>query len=222
MNKVLWLITAFFVLAFLSCSSGRSRSSITWKLYDPENIGGHKTTISGNPFVVKNDTLTCIYFNGKNDGIEVPVIPMEGWPKFTIEAMINPSSSGPVEPRFLHFEDAAQNRGTLEIRITPGKKWYLDAFLKNGATGKGFALIDSTKLHATDQWYWVAMVYDGRTMKSFVNGQQELQKEFSFPVLTGGKLSLGVRLNKVNWFQGKICELRFHRGALIDKRLQRF
>jgi hypothetical protein len=82
--------------------------------------------------------------------------------------------------------------------------------LKNGKTNKGFTLIDSTKLHPVNKWYWAALVYDGKKMRSYINGQKELEGELDFPAMTKGKISLGVRLNKVNWFKGQIREIRFH------------
>jgi hypothetical protein len=66
------------------------------------------------------------------------------------------------------------------------------------------------------------MEYDGKKMKSFVNGKKELEGEINFSAMTEGKISLGVRLNKVDWFKGQIKEIRFHPEALKSQGLQHF
>jgi len=66
------------------------------------------------------------------------------------------------------------------------------------------------------------MEYDGKKMTSFVNGKKELEGKFNFSVMTKGNISLGVRLNKVDWFKGQIKEIRFHPEALQPQGLQRF
>jgi hypothetical protein len=59
-------------------------------------------------------------------------------------------------------------------------------------------------------------------MYSYINGQKELEGEIDFPPMTKGNISLGVRLNKVNWFKGQIREIRFHPEELESNNLQRF
>lgn len=58
-------------------------------------------------------------------------------------------------------------------------------------------------------------------MTSFVNGVQELDREAAFGPMTEGRLSLGVRQNKVYWFKGGIREVRWHATALKAGELQR-
>jgi hypothetical protein len=50
-----------------------------------------------------------------------------------------------------------------------------------------------------------------------VNGQLELSKEIQFEIQGPGRTSLGVRLNKVNWFKGAIRTARFTPGALTPE-----
>jgi hypothetical protein len=66
------------------------------------------------------------------------------------------------------------------------------------------------------------MEYDGKKMTSFVNGKKELEGELNLSAMTDGKISLGVRLNKVDWFKGQIKEIRFHPEALQPQSLQHF
>jgi PelA/Pel-15E family pectate lyase len=195
----------------------KTSSSVLWKLNNKTSIGSFSPTIFGNPEVIIAGNDTSIFFNGQSDGIVIPSIPIQGWQQFTIEARFKPDSKGPSAPRFLHFEDSQKNRGTLEARLTSGGDWYLDVFLKNGKTNKGLTLIDSLLLHKSDQWYSVALSYDGKKMYSYVNGRKELEGDFDFPAMTNGETSIGVRLNKVNWFRGEISQICFYPEAMKEK-----
>jgi hypothetical protein len=195
-------------------------NAITWKVQDTISIGGFKPTVLGNPVKTTDPKGSYLCFNGVNDGLIIQKIPIEGWKQFTIEVLFKPSSDGPVAPRFIHFEDKDLKRGTFEARITPQGQWYMDTFLKNGKTNKGLTLIDSTKLHDCNSWYWAGMVYDGKKMSSYINGKKELEGDIDFPAMTNGNISFGVRLNKVNWFKGAIKEVRFHPVALDALKLQ--
>ena len=185
-------------------------------------IGKFRPVILGNPTIKAEGKDSSIYFNGTNDGLIISTIPIEGWSEFSIEVLFKPDADGAPAPRFIHFEDTALNRGTFELRLTKDGQWYFDAFLKNGKTNKGLALIDSTKLHPANRWYWAALIFDGKKMYSYINGQKELEGEIDFQPMTTGNISLGVRLNKVNWFKGQIGEIRFHHAKLDAKTLQRF
>ncbi len=210
MNKLLSLPILMLILILCTGTITVTGQTTTWKLKDPNLIGGYKPVMLGTPSIQVEGRDSAIFFNGINDGLVIPTIPIEAWPKFTIEVLFNPGGDGSTDPRFIHYEDTALNRGTFELRLTKDGKWYLDAFLKNGKTNKGLALIDSTKLHPVNKWYWAALVYDGKKMRSYINGQKELEGELDFPAMTKGKIAFGVRLNKINWFRGQIREIRFH------------
>jgi len=196
---------------------------IVWKLNNINQIGNAQTEVLGKPQLTNKDGHTGIAFNGVNDGLVLPHFPIEGWSKFTIEVLFKPDGDGPVQPRFIHFQDKDNNRGTFEIRLTPQKMWYMDTFLRNGKTpDKGLTLIDSTLQHPANRWYWVAMVFDGKNMTSYVNGVKEKTGISNFPAMdASAQVALGVRLNKVNWFKGQISEIRFNQEALSADALQR-
>lgn len=208
--------------SFLTCTRALAQSgTVIWKINSLSQVGKYAPEVLGKP-QLSNNGHSAVSFNGVNDGLIVPANPIEGWSKFTIEFLFKPDGDGPVEPRFVHFQDGDMDRGTLEIRLTPQKRWYLDAFLKNGKTNdRGLALNDTSLLHGADKWYWVAMVYDGKTLSSYVNGVKELEGPVNFPVMKSGQISIGVRLNKVSWFKGAISEARFHPEALAASALQK-
>jgi hypothetical protein len=222
MKKLLTIILLISLLMVSGWTLIDSGKAITWHLDNTSLIGGFKPIILGNPVIISEEKNKSIYFNGVNDGLIVPSIPIMGWSAFTIKVLFKPDGDGTPAPRFIHFEDTALNRGTFELRLTTDGQWYLDVFLKNGKTNKGLALIDSTRLHPGNKWYWAALVYDGKKIYSYVNAQKELEGMMDFPPMTKGNLSLGVRLNKVNWFKGQIREIRFHPSKLEAEMLQRY
>jgi dienelactone hydrolase len=60
----------------------------------------------------------------------------------------------------------------------------------------------------------VAAVYDGREVRSFVNGVQQGAAEIRFDPQGPGRASVGVRINRVSYFKGAIRAARFTRRAL--------
>jgi hypothetical protein len=213
------------ILAILFCTVGVVAPVIAqtkiWKLEDTSQVGNLKPLVLGNPRILREGREVALAFDGVDDGLVVPAIPIEGWRQFTIEVLFKPDLDGPREPRFIHFEDGELNRGTFEVRVTKKGEFYMDTFLKNGKSGKGLTLIDSNKLHPAGKWYWASMVYDGKKMTSFLNGEKELEGEIDFPAMTSGNISFGVRLNKVGWFKGAIKAIRFHPAVLDPKKMQR-
>jgi hypothetical protein len=208
------------ITALTGMKAATTGATEIWKLESPQQVGQYKPEILGNPAIVMEATGKALSFNGISDGLFIPKVPIEGWSNFTIEVLFKPSEDGPVAPRFIHFEDKELNRGTFELRLTNKGQWYMDTFLKNGKTNKGLTLIDSSLLHAANRWYWAALVYDGKSMSSYVDGKKELQGTIDFPAMTSGNIALGVRLNKVNWFKGLIREVRFHPAALDTAAMQ--
>ncbi|MEO7597399.1 MAG: LamG domain-containing protein [Opitutus sp.] len=208
-----------FLLTLLSLvvlqNTGAAAEPIIWRLENAGKIGNQETTVLGNP-VASSDGLT---FDGAHDGVFVPVIPIAGWSSFTIEILFSPSDSGHAEQRFLHLEDERGARGLIELRLNQNGEWWLDTFLRDGDSQR--ALIDSGKKHPAGQWYWAALRYDGTTMTHFVNGEQEIQGAVSFHPMGAGRVSIGVRQNKVFWYKGSIREVRFTPTALPREQLQR-
>lgn len=193
---------------------------VRWTIDSVESIGGRTPTVLGAPKVVADSSGKSVSFNGTNDGLILPVVPLAGMKAFTLEVLFRPESGGAFEQRFMHSEDEAMHRFTVETRVRDGQ-WALDTFLLTGGAVR-LSLYDPAKLHPTDQWYWVALRYDGTRMSHFVNGAKELEGPVAFPPMGSvGQVSLGVRLNRVNWFKGQIREVRIAPRALADGELQK-
>ena len=193
--------------------------STVWTLRDVTRVGSHVTEVVGAPKVAGSGADTAIVFDGQGDGLFVPANPVAGWSAFTIEVRFKPDGSGGEEQRFLHLEDELKHRVLMETRVRD-RQWSLDTFLFQDAEHR-LTLLDRTKLHPTDRWYWVALVYDGAKMSHYVNGELELAGEVAFAPMTTGRSSIGVRQNRVSWFKGAIAEVRFTPAALPAERLRR-
>lgn len=190
---------------------------VIWQLTRTDQIGSSVPEVIDAPKPLTG-AIAAISFNGTSDGLLVPANPLAGCSKFTVEMLISPESGGGEEQRFFHAEDTAGTRALLELRVLPGGQWCLDSFLCAGKAR--CALLDRKKTHPLDKWHWVAMAYDGETLTSFVNGVREMTGKVAIPAMKDGRVSLGVRQNKVSWFKGAIREVRFHSSALTTEQLQ--
>ena len=193
---------------------------IIWRIQDTKRVGETTPTVLGAPRAITEDGRKALRFNGTSDGLILAANPIRGERAFTIEVWFKPDGDGPAAQRFVHVEDAQQNRALIETRVTPDKQWYLDTFLYAHPREPGLTLVDKTKLHPCDRWYWAALVYDGKTMSHFVDAKKEREGQIDYGPMVEGRTSVGVRLNQVFWFKGAIAELRFHRRALTAAELQ--
>ena len=218
-QKVLVAFAASIWLVGCVATSAPDDASTAWMLRDAARVGGLATEVVGNPKVAGTGVDIALVFDGTGDGVFVPTVPIAGWQAFTIQVRFKPDGSGSEEQRFLHLEDEMKHRVLMETRVRD-RQWSLDTFLFQDAARK-LTLLDRTKLHPTDRWYWVALVYDGTKMSHYVNGELELAGEVAFPPMITGRTSIGVRQNRVSWFRGAIAEIRFTPAALPAARLAR-
>ena len=217
--RVLVTLLVSLLLAGCASTAPMSDTSTTWPLRDAARVGGHVTEVIGSPKPSGSDGDAAMVFDGAGDGVFVPVVPIAGWQAFTIQVRFKPDGTGGEEQRFLHLEDELKHRVLMETRVTD-QQWSLDTFLFQDAAHR-LTLLDRTKLHPTDRWYWVALVYDGTKMSHYINGELELAGEVQFTPMTSGRTSIGVRQNRVSWFKGAIAEVRFTPAALTADRLAR-
>jgi hypothetical protein len=221
-----FMVPCRFVLVAVACVSlgatlmGRSADSkpVTWLVDNLATIGGHKVTVEGTPRVVSTPQGDAVEFNGATDGLYLDVNPLEGLKQFTVEMMLEPAIDGQEEQRFLHIsQNDADNRALIELRLTPDRTWCLDTYLRMGPPG--LTLIDRNTRHDAGTWHTVALTYDGQTMTHYVDGKKELEGQVAFGPLGPGRVSIGVRQNKVSWFKGRIRLVRITPAALSAAQL---
>jgi len=212
------LAVAFVAVPRAHAQDRKSPRPEVWVFDRIENIGGLPTTVLGHPRVIDTPMGKAVEFNGINDALFVGEHPLTGAETFTFEAIFRPDPGGAPEQRWFHLSEQdpatgndTDNRLLFETRLI-GDNWCLDAFVNTPAGNK--ALLDRSLLHPLGAWYHVAMVYDGSEFSSYVNGR--LQGKAAVPFLAQGKghASVGVRINRVNFFKGAVREARFTRSAL--------
>ena len=208
------MLLPFLILTF-SCSCEKDETKVTipgqviWHIDNITSIHGHTTTVLGSPKIIETLKGKAVEFDGKKDALFVDIHPLEGIKTFTVEVIFRPDTGGLAEQRFFHLqEDGSDNRILFETRLIGENKWSLDTFIKSGETAQ--TLLDEKFIHSVGEWYNVTLVFDGREMRHYVNGVNELSAEISsFTPPVKGQTSIGVRINKVYWFKGAIRMARF-------------
>jgi hypothetical protein len=185
---------------------------VVWKVDNLEAIGGHKVTVIGAPRVIETDAGKAVEFDGRDDGLIVAANPLAALKQFTAEVVFRPAAGGPKEQRFLQFQpDGTQDRLLFETRLTPDNQWFLDTHLQSG---QGYTLYAEKFLHPIGPWVCATVVVDGKTMRHFVDGKEELTTDLHLMPQAAGQTSIGMRFNQVHWFQGAIREIRVTPKAL--------
>jgi hypothetical protein len=188
-----------------------------WSFDRLENIGGHRTTVLGQPKLIDTPLGKAVEFDGVDDALFIDHHPLAGAQTFTWEAIFRPDG-GQREQRWFHLSEQdpqtgadTDNRMLFEIRVA-GDQWYLDSYNQSGSVGK--ALMNRTALHPLGVWHHVASVYDGKEFRNYVNGVPEGAAPIELAPHGPGHASVGVRINRVFYFKGAVHLARFSRRAL--------
>jgi hypothetical protein len=224
-NGNLWSLLGTAAAAWLSCATlaAASPGAETWNFNSIESIGGHKVTVMGTPKVVQTEHGDAMAFDGDGDRLLVEGSPIGDATAFTAEVVFNPRSTGSATdaPRFLHIEDpsdAQHTRLMMELRFNAKGEWAYDGGM---TTDIGYlVLFDAALSHPGNEWARVAVSYDGATMKTFVNGKQELQGKIAFKnkvVSASAVASVAARMTKQYWLLGMIKTVRVTHAALEPK-----
>lgn len=213
MNGLQCLSTVAAVLALSACVRAEQ---VVWHLDNLDEVGGHALTVEGDPKVIDTPHGKAIEFDGVDDGIFLDVHPLARLSTFTVEVIFSPYKHGEPEQRFFHMqEEPSQERVMFETRLVDGDLWFLDTFVFSGE--QKIPLYAEDNKHELDKWYHAAIVVDENSFTHFVNGELELSEAIRFEPQRPGRTSLGVRLNKVNWFKGAIRTVRITPRALVPE-----
>jgi hypothetical protein len=187
--------------------TGQPAPATDWAIDNLSRIGGHPVRVIGAPGVVSTPAGPAVEFNGSSDGLVVEANPVEGLSRFTVEVLFEPAADGPAEQRFFHVQESGtDNRVLLETRMLEGGAWCLDTFLEHGPASR--TLIDRARTHPSRTWHVASLVFDGRQMSHYVDGVRETFGDVAFQALGPGSTAIGVRLNRVSWFKGRIARVR--------------
>ena len=189
-----------------------------WTFDRLQNIGGYPTNVEGHPHLIDSPVGKAVEFNGAGDALFINDQPLADAGTFTWEVIFRPDKDGGAEQRFFHLQERdaksgqdTANRFLFEIRIAGGE-WFLDSFVMSRTGSK--TLFNSNHPHPFGPWYHAAQVYDGHTYRNYVNGVLENEGELNFTPNGAGHSSVGVRINRRDYFKGAIAKSRFTRGAL--------
>ena len=195
------------------------RAGELWTFDRTDQLGGHPTKILGAPRVIDTEIGRAVAFNGKGDALLVDTHPLAGADVFTWEVIFRPDADGSKEQRFFHLqENGSDTRMLFEIRIADDG-WYLDSFVMSGTGSR--TLMNRNHHHPFGAWYHVAMVYDGREFRNYVNGVRENAGEVKFAPQKQGRSSVGVRINLVDYFKGAVAVSRMTRRPLTPEEFLR-
>ena len=189
-----------------------------WTFDRLDQIGGNRTTVFGEPKVIDTPLGKAIQFDGVDDAIFLDGHSLAGAEVFTWEVIFRPEKGGRPEQRFFHMQERDPSTGAdtttrllFETRLI-GDRWCLDAFATDGQGSR--ALLDRERLYPLDAWYHVAMVFDGKELRNYVNGELQGKGPLTMRPHRAGRTSVGVRINKVDYFKGAIRLARMTRRAL--------
>jgi len=202
------------------------RGQTVWTFDRLDRIGGLPVKVEGQPTLISGPGGRAVLFDGIDDALFIDSHPLAGAGTFTFEAVFRPDG-GPFEQRWFHLAESdppavpgapppspSVTRFLFEIRVVEGG-WYLDAFVRGPGYNK--PLMAPDKLHPLGVWAHVAQTYDGQTYRSFVNGELQAQAPIAFTAQGPGRASIGVRMNRVNYFRGAVREARFTPRALAPE-----
>jgi Concanavalin A-like lectin/glucanases superfamily len=195
-----------------------AKAQEVWRVDQTASLGGKPTHVLGHPQVISTEIGKAVSFNGVDDALFVDVHPLAGAATWTWEMIFRPDADGAAAQRVFHLQvqDPATGADTtdrllFEIRIVKGG-WCLDSAAFSGT--ERATLLNCDKLHPLGQWARVTAVYDGTTLRNYVGDELQGETAVKLGPQGAGHTSLGVRINKVDWFKGAVYEARFTRKAL--------
>jgi len=186
----------------------------SWRFDNLHTIGGHATEVLGHPALIDSPDGKVIQFDGKGDGIFLPVHPLAGASTYTWELIFRPDADGPQAQRIFHLQEQdastgedTRNRMLFEIRIVDGK-WCLDSFASSGASNRTLLNCQAGHLYPLGQWYRVTAVYDGKILRNYIGNDLQGEGSFELTPHAPGRSSLGIRINKIFPFKGAFFAAR--------------
>ena len=192
----------------------------TWTFDRLDSLGGRLTTVVGHPRLIDTPAGKAVEFDGVQDALFVAINPLAGAQVFTWEAIFRPDRGGALAQRFFHLQEQDEqtaldtaNRLLMEIRVLDDR-WCLDTYAHSGSGAQ--TLLNRELLHPLGVWHHVALVYDGKNLRNYVNGTLEESATVQLPPIGAGHTSVGVRIDRKDYFKGAILLARMTPRALPD------
>jgi len=203
-------------------AAGNASDSKLWTFGRLDKVGGVAAHPEGAPQIIQTPAGPAVQFDGVKDALFVDEHPLAGAETWSVEAVFRPDG-GAFEQRWMHLAEVDPKTGEdtgarflFEMRVV-GDRWYLDAFTH----GEGYHLpmMATDKTYPLGRWYRVAMTYDGKIFRSYVDGALQMEMPLVFKPQGPGHSAFGTRINRVNYFHGAVFSARFTRHALTPEQL---
>ena len=206
-----FFFVALALVALAACTPKNQPCTIDWQVAELPAID----SIMGDPVHFATPLGNAVCFNGECDAYYLGTNPLAGMKEMTIEVIFRQHSNAKFEQRFLHMGQVNGPRVLFETRVNPDNTWYLDTYIRlDGEEKQDLVLIDPAQPHPCDRWYNLAMVVADGKATSYVDGVQQLTGEIPYREISEGITSVGVRQNKVCWFDGDLFRIRITPRAL--------
>ena len=206
MKRILMLLAAVGMAACTTVE--RPLEVVDWRVAELPAID----SVMGAPVCVPTALGEAVQFDG-DDAYYLGINPVQGMEELTIEVIFRQRSGAPFEQRFLHMGLINGERILFESRVNEDATWYLDTYI-NMDKETDLVLIDPAQPHPCDRWYNLAMVVADGSATSYVDGVEQVTGEIPFHAINAGITSVGVRQNKVCWFEGDLYRIRITPRAL--------
>lgn len=210
------LSLAQLLIMIIPFHCAQSQSEV-WFIDNTDKIANYSTQRLGDPKTIETPQGLAVEFDGIDDALIVDANPLAGMNEFTVEVIFKPANAPlpqNAEQRFIHIQESDNRRILIELRVTNDYHWFLDTFIKNNTSSK--ALYAEAFPHPIGEWYHAALVYSNGTMSHYVNGVQEMTGDVQYEAMHSGQTAIGVRLNRVSWYNGTIHKLKVTNRALTE------
>jgi ribosomal protein L40E len=239
-TKLLSFVVVFLIatsaLSILQHQAKSATSGLVASWHFDEDSGdfAHDASGNGNDGTVNGASWTtgisngALQFNGINDYVEVSdSASLKITNSLTLEAWIYPNFSHDTKDHSIVAKgrDLSTNGGyqmTVSEYDGPlGVRMHeLGFFIQNSATPKWIWLNNSI---LNNRWTLVAGVYDGSTMKLYVNGKLRLSEPQSgdiiansYPLDIGARKNTAGNLQSIEFWNGTIDEVKIYNRALTS------
>jgi hypothetical protein len=233
LNRMLNIVLVFAVIAISDWHAGavEAQDFVTdgligfWTLDKSDTEGGTvKDIFGGNDGTIKGDPETAegrieegMEFDGTEDRVEIPKDLMVGLESFTIECWFSYENS--ANWRWMVGGGPQWNYG-LGMCIHSGSnivRYHLKTDKGSFYTGNGKTAL------TPGEWYHIAYTYDGKTAKSYVEGEVDFEQPLTGVVqIDPTTLAIGAGYwNNGEYFVGIIDEVRIYDRALSGDEVTR-
>jgi hypothetical protein len=172
---------------------------VVWAIDNLQSIGGHKTTVLGNPMVIDTPQGKAVQFDGVDDALFVDNHPLAGMSQFTVEIFFRPDPGGAQAQRWFHMNENGGGRVLWETRL------FATTSSSTASSSRRAGTWPFTTPSSCIRWAPGTTSPPSSTASApttYVNGMEESNVALPFVAQGPGQTSIGVRITKMYYFKG--------------------